>query len=117
MVPPPWGAEAFACIEWGPFQPLGVTSKLSALLQTRARLQSAQHGLQCLLQGPFPQGDHDPISFAPQGARPLQQAAMRVLPTAHSQQPVLDKHRRQFGVQFAEDPPALLGAPLIDLPP
>jgi hypothetical protein len=116
MVPPAWGAGAFACREWGPFQPLGGTGKLPALLQARPRMQRAQHGLQRVLQWPFPQGHHDAIGFPPQGSRPLHQAAMRIVPTAHVQQPVLDEHRRQFGVQLTEDPPALLGAPFIDLP-
>ena len=68
------------------------------------------------LQVPVPQAHHQPIRFPPHHLRRLDQAALRVLPAAGLNEPVLDQHRRQLGIDLTQDAPALLGAPFVDLP-
>ena len=45
----------------------------------------------------------------------LEQAARRIVPTAHEEQPMLQQHGKHFGVDLAENAPACASFPFINL--
>src|SRR5260370_714980 len=68
-----------------------------------------------LLNTTFAHGDQELTGLSPSPLGGFDQAALRIVPAAHLNEPRLDQHRRQFGIHFAQDAPTLGGAPFIDL--
>lgn len=46
----------------------------------------------------------------------LHQASLLILPGKEDNEPVLEQHSNEFGIQLTEDTPGIGGAPLINLP-
>src|SRR5690348_17136972 len=87
----------------------------SASLEATARGYPTHNRMQDLFESHLMQSDHDAISLPTNDCSSLHQASPGITPAAFMDQPLLDDHRRQFCIQFAENAPGLLAAPFVDL--
>src|SRR2546421_9154389 len=91
-------------------QKLGGIGTLSPRFHLTARAHVAQNVGENLFQSSFIQGAHDEIGFSAHHLSGFEEAAMRILPTALVQQPLLDHHRRQLGINLRQDAPRFFTA-------
>lgn len=88
---------------------------LASIEATAWPSKQGQHRDQDVLNATFKQGDHEPIDFSTDSLSGLDETAMWIIPASFVNEPLLDKHGTQLGIQFAQNPPLFFAVPFINV--
>jgi hypothetical protein len=99
-----------------PQQELSGVGTAGSPIGATARLKTVHHRFQGRLSPILHQSHPDAASFPTDHLRRFLQTAMGIRPAASGDEPVLDPHRAQLGVDLTENAPRLPAAPPIDPP-
>ena len=98
-----------------PSQQLGGRRLGAARREATASLHAGEDRGENGFQVPLLQPKHEASCLAPTDLGGFDSTMGGIMPTAQLDEPLLDDHRTELGVHFAQDPPGIVAAPAIYL--